>query len=477
MAYEVVIPRLGLTMEEGRVLEWYKSDGEVIEPGEPLFSVETDKVVLDVEAAVGGIVQHIPGLPDEAMPIGTPIGYILAPGEQVVKAASPTAGAPAEGGPGKEAAVPAVAEGVVSASRPGRILASPAARRRASELGLDWRIVEREGDGPILLAHVEAAADAHATTGRIKASPVARRLAQASGLDLAKLAAGMPGKRIQRADVESAITARNASEPAPLQPPAPAQPPAISRAFSGAQASAGRIPVSTLAPGEDAFFSKRRQVIAQRMSESAHTTAAVSLTTEADATELVSLRERLKAVLAPRGMIVPSYTDLLIKLTAAALQQHPGLNAHVMTDRSIVFHRIDIGMAVDTGLGLVVPVIRDVSSKSIEQIAQEGRALAARAREGSLSPSDLEGGTFTLTNLGMFGVDAFAPIINAPQCAILGVGRIIAKPAVYDGQVVPRHMITLSLTFDHRAVDGAPAARFLATVREFVEEPCLWLYR
>lgn len=459
MAYEVVIPRLGLTMEEGRVLEWYKSDGEVIEAGEPLFSVETDKVVLDVEAAVGGTVQRITGLPDEAMPIGTPIGYILAPGEQFVQAADITAVAPAEDVPGPEAAVLAVPEAVVSTRQPGRKLASPAARRRADELGLDWRTVERESGGPILLAHVEMAAEAHVAPGRIKASPIARRLAQAAGIDLAELAASMPGKRIQRAAVEAAIAARRGAGPIPVRP------------------SAIETPISALPVGEDVLFSKRRQVIAQRMLESAHTSAAVSLTTEADASELVALRERLKAALGPRGMTVPSYTALLIKLTAAALGQHPELNAHVADDRATVYQRIDIGMAVDTDLGLVVPVIRDVPSKSIEQIALDGRALSARARAGSLLPADLEGGTFTLTNLGMYGVDAFVPIINAPQCAILGVGRIIAKPAVYEGQVVPRHMITLSLTFDHRAVDGGPAARFLATVREFVEEPCLWLCR
>jgi len=455
MAYEIVMPRLGLTMEEGRVVEWYKADGETVEAGEPLLSVETDKVVLDVEAPVSGLVYHGPDVPPDPLPIGTVIGYILQPGESLPTSFQPIVrevAAPAESAGPAPVLEPATSQTLMPAS--GRKLSSPAARRRAKELGIDWRSIDRPEGRPVLLAHVEAAAQAVKAPTRIEASPVARRLAEAAGIDLAELAVHKPGQRIKRADVEAAIAARQAAAAAPPTLPA-------------------------LAPtaGEVMPVTQIRRLIAQRMAESAHTTAAVPLTTEADATELVALRERLKAALEPRGMVVPTYTDLVIKLTGTALQDHSMLNACLQDDRIRVLKEVHIGVAVDTEAGLLVPVIRDVPNKSLQQIAEEAHLLAARARSQSLTPDELQGGTFTVTNLGMYGIDAFAPIINLPQCAILGVGRIVAKPAVRGGEIVPRRMMMLSLTFDHRVVDGGPAARFLNTVREFVEEPYLWLVR
>ena len=224
-------------------------------------------------------------------------------------------------------------------------------------------------------------------------------------------------------------------------------------------------------------ITQTRRIIAQRMAEGSQTTAPVTLTTEADATDLVAVREQFKAALGSRDMVVPTYTDLIIKLTSIALSEHPLLNASWQEDGILVPDGVHIAMAVDVESGLVVPVIRDVPAKSIQQIAEESRSLAQRARSRQLGVDDLQGGTFTITNLGNYGIDAFSPIINLPQCAILGVGRIIEKPAVVDGQVVPRKMMALSLTFDHRVVDGGPAARFLNTVREYVEQPYQWLSR
>jgi pyruvate dehydrogenase E2 component (dihydrolipoamide acetyltransferase) len=218
-----------------------------------------------------------------------------------------------------------------------------------------------------------------------------------------------------------------------------------------------------------------RRVIAQRMVECAHTTAPVTLTTEADATELVTLREQLKATLAPRDKVVPSYNDLIIKLTGVALQEYPILNSYWHEAELFIPADIHVATAVDTEAGLPVPVIRDVPAKSIQQIAVESRSLAEQARARQLGADELQGGTLTITNLGVYGIDAFTPIINLPQCAILGVGRIISKPAVWNNQIVPRNVMALSLTFDHRVVDGGPAARFLNTIREYVEQPYLWL--
>jgi pyruvate dehydrogenase E2 component (dihydrolipoamide acetyltransferase) len=457
MAYEVVVPRLGLTMEEGRIVEWFKGTGEQVEAGEPLFAVETDKVVLEVEAAVGGIVHPLPGLPDEPMPIGTPIGYILEPGEEVPQATKQEAVAPEE--PAPEVGAPAI---ISPKSQDGaRKFSSPAARRRARELGIDWASLERPGGGPVLVAHVEAAAQARAEEPRIEASPVARRVAESAGIDLGALAAQKPGQKILKADVEAAIRAA-AGTPVAVQAPAVGE--------AGA-------PTPAAVPGEEIAITQTRRIIAQRMAEGAQTTAPVTLTTEADATDLVTVREQFKAALGPRDMVVPTYTDLLVKLASIALSEHLMLNASWQEDRIVVSEGIHIAIAVDVETGLVVPVVRDVPTKSIQQIAEESRGLAQKARDRRLEIDDLQGGTFTITNLGTYGIDAFTPIINLPQCAILGVGRIIEKPAVVNGTMVPRKLMALSLTFDHRVVDGGPAARFLKRVREYVEQPYQWLSR
>jgi pyruvate dehydrogenase E2 component (dihydrolipoamide acetyltransferase) len=239
-------------------------------------------------------------------------------------------------------------------------------------------------------------------------------------------------------------------------------------------AAAEQPAAETARPGHAEPVARIRQLIAQRMMEGAHSTAPVTLTTEADATALVALRSHLREVLGARGRRVPSYNDLLIKLTAVALREHPQLNATWQGDTIQRWESIDIGLAVDTPDGLLVPVVRDAYGRSVGQIAEATADLVARAGSRQVAPDELRGGTFTITNLGMYQIDAFTPIINLPQCAILGVGRIQERPAVVKGEVVPRRLVFLSLTFDHRVVDGAPAARFLNTIREYVEEPALW---
>jgi pyruvate dehydrogenase E2 component (dihydrolipoamide acetyltransferase) len=211
------------------------------------------------------------------------------------------------------------------------------------------------------------------------------------------------------------------------------------------------------------------------MLESAQGTASVTLTTEVDATALVKLREELKAAFAPRGYAVPSYNDLFAKLTAVALQEHPLLNARWQGDEIVLNKAVHIGIAVDTPEGLLVPVVRNVHSQSLREIAAQSKALIEKALARKLSAADLQDGTFTITNLGIYNIDAFTPIINPPQCAILGIGRIVKKPAVVGEKIKARDMVALSLTFDHRIVDGAPAARFLDLVRQLIQTPVLWL--
>ena len=210
-----------------------------------------------------------------------------------------------------------------------------------------------------------------------------------------------------------------------------------------------------------------RHVIARRMVESLRATAPVTLTTTADATNLVSLRQQFKAA----GDVIPSYTDVIARLVAVALQAHPALNARWTDDRVVFNEGIHIGIAVDTHAGLIVPVLRDVAKLGLRELAAKSRELIERARQGRLAAEEMRGGTFTISNLGAYGVDAFTPIINHPECAILGLGAIRRQPVVVGEAVVPRDVMTLSLTFDHRIVDGAPAARFLGAVRRLVENP------
>ncbi len=457
MAYEVTMPRLGWTMEEGVFGEWLKQDGDEVKAGDLLFTVEGDKATQEVEVFEGGILRLPANAPatGDVIPVGALLAYIVQAGESMPEesghAARQVAQTEQEGAASRTATVPAAAQ---SASSSRHLAAdgwdtptiSPRARRVAGELGVDWAQLRGSGrTGRIVERDVRAAAEIGALEMVVDATPVARRFAAEAGIDLADLTASRPGGRIQREDVEAAIAARR-------------QPVLVDEA------------ATQIVP-----HSRIRQITAQRMSESARLTAPVTLTTEADATELVALRQQLKASYARRGLAIPSYNDIYIKLNAAALQDHPGLNSSWSEEGLILHNDINIGFAVETEKGLLAPVLRDVTAKSLREVAAETTRLIEGAHQERLGLESMQGGTFTITNLGMYGIDAFTPIINLPQAAILGIGRIVCKPAVHEGEVVPRQMVALSLTFDHRVVDGAPAARFLNTVREYVSEPILWL--
>jgi pyruvate dehydrogenase E2 component (dihydrolipoamide acetyltransferase) len=322
---------------------------------------------------------------------------------------------------------------------------SPRARRVAHELGIAWTTIQGSGKSGRIVEHdVREAAVMRPAAARV--TPLARRVAIDAGVDIDDLAVGKPGQRITRADVESAARAL-----------APARP---------------ELPISTV--------SGVRRLIAERLTSSMRTVAPVTLTTEADATELVALRHKINADVSAEAAVPVSYNDLLAKLVAIALTDHPQLNASLVDGEIVQHGTANIAIAVDTERGLLAPVVRDVTAKSIRRIADELSALIRAARSGRIAADDLHGSTFTITNLGMHEIDAFTPIINLPECAILGIGRIVARAVVVDeesGAVAARKMMALSLTFDHRVVDGAPAARFLQRVKQFVERPTLWLIR
>ncbi len=422
MATEIVMPKLGWTMEEGTLVEWKKQDGDRVSPGEIYMLVESDKSVNEIESFEEGILRKLPNGPNvgETVKVGTVIGYLLAPGEK----------APFE----KDAPSVQTSSAV---AKP----ASAAAHEAGHQLA------------PVL------------RNGLPRISPRALRVARELGVDWKSLTGSGTSARILERDVRNAH-ARPAVAPQALAGP-----------VSQPAGTAPKAPALTIAaaPAVVTPPSATRRLIAQRLQTSAQTTAAVTLTTEIDATELVKLREVLKT---RTGYVVPAYTDLFAKICALSLRLHPAINAS-WTDGGIVARDgQDIGIAVQTDRGLLVPVLRSPATKSVATVATESAALIQQAREGTLGAGAMQGASATITNLGMFGVDGFTPIVNLPESAILGMGRIVPKVVVIDEateKTAIRKMMVLSLTFDHRLVDGAPAAQFLATIREYAEQPYLWL--
>jgi pyruvate dehydrogenase E2 component (dihydrolipoamide acetyltransferase) len=457
MAAEIVMPRFGWTMEEGLLAEWTKQDGDQVQVGDVLFTVESDKALNEVESFDSGVLR----IPPDSPPVGTMVrvgarlAFIVQPGERAPfedqAASAPAAVKPASRAP---AGAAGLAAAPASSSRPARRGVSPRARRLAAELKVDLERLPGSGrTGRIVERDVRAAGASRPAPVEVRASPVARRAATELGISLEQLAAARPGQRLERADVEAAVH----------QAALAAGQPALPASAAGDQSS----PMTSV-----------RRLTAGRMLAGAHQTAPVTLTTEADATELVRLRAQLKGDAQATSQPIPTYSDLLAKLAAHALTEHPALNARLDGETIIQSSAIHIGLAVDTDRGLLVPVVHDMQSKGLRQIARETALLTERARAGRLSADELHGSTFTVTNLGMFEIDAFTPIINLPECAILGMGRIQAKQVVVDAaaeRVAIRQMMFLSLTFDHRLVDGAPAARCLQRIKQLVEQPYLWL--
>jgi pyruvate dehydrogenase E2 component (dihydrolipoamide acetyltransferase) len=421
MAVAIVIPRLGWNMDEGDFAGWLKQDGAAVLTGDPLFSLASDKATQDVEAIDHGILRIAPPPTGpnvgDRLAVGAVIGYLVQPGE-LAPFQTPTA-------------EPEITDnGGATNEREGR-----RETERMSFISHQSSVIRPvavpvHGDRPV-------------------SSPLARRLARELGVDLSRLRGSGRSGRIRRADVLAAAQASTDETP-PLPPDA------------------------TPAPGRVVPVSPLRRTIAARLVEGLRTTAPVTLTTTADASNLVSLRAQFKAA-DPSGRDVPSYTDFVVKLSALALRDHPRLNARWDDDCIVIHNDIHIGIAVDTEAGLLVPVILDAAGLGLRSIAARARMLIEKARARRLSPNEMQGGTFTVTNLGAFGVEAFTPIVNPPECAILGMGRIARIPAMQGDQAVGRERIFLSLTFDHRIVDGAPAARFLQDLTKKIENPGPWL--
>jgi pyruvate dehydrogenase E2 component (dihydrolipoamide acetyltransferase) len=445
---DVVMPRLSDSMEEGTVLQWLKAVGDEVAVGDELVEIETDKANMAYEADLEGTLTEILVDEGETVPIGTPIARVgegsEVSGEDQEGTGEPRPAGPVGAGDPPPPAVAKASSGEVPPTPP------PAGE-------------EHEAATPATTEAAPADGDGH----RPKASPLARRLAKEQGLDLNQLEGSGPGGRIVKADVEKA-KAEPAAAPAP-QPTAEAPRPSAAPA-----AAPGSSPET--AKGQVSFeeLSKTQQVIARRMAESKATAPHFYLRVAVDMSEAVAGREQVKAR-AVAGDVVPSFNDMAVKACALALREHPRANGAYRDGRFELYSRVNVGVAVAAEDALVVPTVFDADRKSLRQIASESRELAQKVRDGKITPPELSGATFTVSNLGMYGIDGFSAVINPPQAAILAVGAIEERPVVLDGELVARPVLEMTLTCDHRSLDGATASEFLRTVKQFLEEPGLAL--
>jgi pyruvate dehydrogenase E2 component (dihydrolipoamide acetyltransferase) len=395
-------------MEEGTVLQWLKSVGDEIAVGDELVEIETDKANMAYESDIAGTLTEILVNEGETVAIGTPIARI---------------------GEADEATTPEPEKQEEPEAEAQTVTATPP------------RPTETDGDGH-----------------RPKASPLARRLAKEQGLDLSRLQGSGPGGRIVKADVEKAKaepTGAPGFEPGTAAPQEPAE-------SASPETAKGQVSYEDL--------SKTQQVIARRMSESKATAPHFYLRASVDMSRAVAGRAMLKGA-AGEGDLVPSFNDMVVKACALALREHPRANGAYRDGRFELYSRVNVGVAVAAEDALVVPTIFDADRKGLRQIAGESRALAQRVRDGQITPPELSGATFTVSNLGMYGIDGFSAVINPPQAAILAVGAIEQRPVVRDGEITTAHLMQVDLACDHRILYGAPAAEFLARIRALLEEP------
>ena len=444
MAQEIIIPRLGWSMEEGTFVAWLKSEGDFVKRGDALFELEGEKATQEIEAVDEGVLRiPITGpKPGSVHKVGAVIGYLVAANDSI----------PAFANPLQQVNVEAINEADL-------IVASPSVRQLARKVGVQLSQVKATGPrGRILQEDVHQAksilsenaqepviSDVSKMLSQQVASPRARRLASSLGIDWKLLIGSGAGGRIRECDVKAAST--NLTSP-------------ITTA-----GKAQRIPIS-----------KKRRLIAQRLVASRQLTVPVTLTTKADATNLVNLRNQFKST---NGIHpIPSFQDIITKLVAEVLKEHMFLAGRWDEDAIVLpaHHELHIGMAVDTEDGLLVPVIRNVAGLNLRDVAVQSKSLVQQAREGKITAAQMQGGVFTITNLGAFGIDSFTPVINYPEAAILGLGAIRKEPVFLDdGKVVAQLQLALSLTFDHRIVDGAPAARFLQALVSAIVNPSAFL--
>jgi pyruvate dehydrogenase E2 component (dihydrolipoamide acetyltransferase) len=421
MAVNVVMEALSPTMEEGRLVSWKKKEGDAVRTGDVLAEVETDKAVMELVARADGTLLRILQQEGSTVAVSTPVAVIGAAGESAPEAPAAAAAAPTEQ-PKPAAAAPAPAE--------------TAARARVTGY------TEAPSQPP------PAPSASASSSGRTLSSPLARRLATEKGVDISQINGSGPGGRVIARDVEGARAGAPASAPVPPSPRSP---------------SSGY---------EDVPLTQIRKTIAKRLSASIGPVPHFFLTSEVDMERAAEARDELKKA-APDAAF--SFNDLVIKAVAQALRQHPACNAWWMDDHIRIHHDVHIGMAVAIPDGLITPVIRFADRKGLGEIGAEARALAEKARNRKLTPEEYTGATFSISNLGMLDIDEFTAVINPPEAGILAVGRIVAKPVVVDGRIEARRQMRVTMSCDHRVIDGATGAKFLQSVKRNLENPLAML--
>jgi pyruvate dehydrogenase E2 component (dihydrolipoamide acetyltransferase) len=424
----VEMPKMGDSMEEGKILRWIKKEGDSVKKGEMLAEVETDKVNIEIEAFASGVLRKIMVPEGTAAPIGAKIALIGTPDEPL----------------------------------PTNLTSFPTLQTLASS--------EQQAQAPAALDNASVGGTPTAITqGRIFISPLARRVAAENHLDYATLRGTGPNGRIIKNDIEAALNQQpptlsplaSARVAEPLPPPAPQPEPVPGLAISTASDEVIELPLTAM-----------RRTIARRLSQSMQTAPHFYVTVVIDTGKLAALRQQINDYTASDAAPVKvSFNDLIVKAVAKALVRMPQVNVSFTEDRLLQKKQIHIGVAVALEQGLIVPVLRNADQRGLLDIARETQRLAEAARQGKIRPEEFSGGTFTVSNLGMFDVDSFTAVINQPESAILAVGSITPTPAVVDGQVVVRNRMKVTLSSDHRAIDGATAARFLQEVKRLLEEP------
>ena len=447
MPAPIFMPKLGLTMTEGTLTEWLVSTGETVSQGQPVASIETDKIETEIEAEAEGIL-HQSAKSGEVFECGLVLGWILEEGEEPPENSEPENSEP------EKKNIPAVNSSVntenKTKTKTGRVAASPAAKKLAREKGIDLSTISGSGPGGrIVVEDVEAVSTneitvANSAPDNAKASQAAVNEAQKLGVDLRDVKTSSKDKRIRKSDVQEHIKSSPGSNEG------------TNEGFT----------FDPIGEGERVPITGMRRVISDRMHASIQGMAQLTLHLDVDMDNAISLRKNMEA-----DDSLPGYTDFVIASVARALKIHPLLNSQMLENEILQLNEINVGMAVALDEGLVVPVIRNADQLSLKEIAENTSRLANQARSGKLALEDLEGGTFSVSSLGMFGVDGFTPVINPPNSAILGVGRIREDMTWVDQKPTKVSRMVLSLTWDHRVLDGAPAADFAKTVKSGLENP------
>ncbi len=457
MAVEVIMPKAGSEMEEGEIVQWFKNEGDHVEEGEVLLEIVTDKVNMEVEAEATGTLLKILAQAGDVVPVVQTIAWIGEPGEKIPGANESGEVAPAETIVEKKVDYTPVKE--VEKIDYSGLRATPAARAYARKKGIDLSKVK--GSGPKGRIHKDDVLD-YKLNSKVKISPLAERIAKIEGINTESIVGTGPNGKIMKADIMAVLHGAPKVEAAPKAEVAPKAPKAPKAPNENQWGVVETVPMSPM-----------RKVISKRMSESYFSAPTFVVNVEVDMTELLALRKKVVDAIIEETGKKATVTDFISLAVIKSLMKHPYVNASLSSDEKEMYlhHYVNLSIAVGMDSGLVVPVIKGADKMSLKELVVASKEITTKALNGKLKPDEMADSTFTISNLGMYGVKSFVPIINQPNTAILGVSATVPKPVVYNGEVTVRPIMTLTLTADHRVVDGLEGAKFMKTLKEAIENP------